>query len=59
MLLREIVTCFTQLCSDLKTELEPEFVFKGKDRRTHITSPKGDIINGLHKDLTELSRFQV
>ena len=41
MLLREIVTCFTQLCSDLKTKLKPEFVFKGKDRRTHITSPKG------------------
>ena len=58
MLSRERVTCFTQLCSDLKIELKPKFVFKGKDTRTHLTPPKGvHIINGLQKDLTELSRF--
>ena len=28
MLSRERVTCFTQLCSDPKIELKPEFVFK-------------------------------
>ena len=41
MLSRERVTCFTQLCSDLKTELKSEFVFKGKGTRTHLTPPKG------------------
>ena len=38
---RERVTCFTQLCSDPKTELKSEFVFKGKGTRTHLTLPKG------------------
>ena len=41
MLSRERVTCFTQLCSDPKTELKPEFLFKGKGTRTHPTPPKG------------------
>ena len=41
MLSRERVTCFTQLCSDLKTELKPELVFKGKVTQTHLTLPKG------------------
>ena len=41
MLSRERVTCFKQLCSDPKTELKPEFMFKGKDTRTHLTPPKG------------------
>ena len=41
MLSRERVTCFTQLCSDPKTELKSEFVFKGKGTRTHFTLPKG------------------
>ena len=31
MLSRERVTCFTQLCSDPKIDLKPEFAFKGKD----------------------------
>ena len=30
MLSRERLTCFTQLCSDPKVDLKPEFVFKGK-----------------------------
>ena len=30
MLSRERVTCFTQLCSDPKVDLKPEFVLKGK-----------------------------
>ena len=38
---RERVTCFTQLCSDPKIELKPEFVFKGKGTRTHLTPPNG------------------
>ena len=41
MLSRERVTCFTQLCSDPKIELKPEFVFKGKGTRTHLTPAKG------------------
>ena len=42
MLSRERVTCFTQqLCSDPKIELKPEFVFKGKRTRAHLTPPKG------------------
>ena len=41
MLSRERVTCFTQLCSDSKTELTPELAFKGKGTRTHLTPPKG------------------
>ena len=41
MLSRERVTCFTQLCSDPKIELKPEFLFKSKGTRTHFTSPKG------------------
>ena len=40
MLSRERVTCFTQLRSDPKIELKPEFVFKGKGTRTHLTPPK-------------------
>ena len=40
MLSRERVTCFTQLYSDQKIELKPEFVFKGKCTRTHLTPPK-------------------
>ena len=40
MLSRERVTCFTQLCSDPKIELKPEFVFKGKCTQTHLTPPK-------------------
>ena len=40
MLSRERVTCFTQLCSDPKIELKPEFAFKGKGTRTHLTPPK-------------------
>ena len=39
---RERVTCFTQLFSDPKTELKPEFVFKGKGTRTHLTPPKSE-----------------
>ena len=38
---RERVNCFTQLFNDPKTELKPEFVFKSKDTRTHLTPPKG------------------
>ena len=30
MLSRERVTCFTQLCSDPKVDLKPEFVYKRK-----------------------------
>ena len=41
MLSRERVTCFTQLCSDPKVDLKPEFVFKGKGTRTHLTPPEG------------------
>ena len=41
MLSRERVTCFTQLCSDPKVSLKPEFVFKGKGTRTHLTPPQG------------------
>ena len=43
MLSRERVTCFTQLCSDPKVDLKPEFVFKGKGTRTHLTPP--EVIN--------------
>ena len=41
MLSRERVSCFTQLCRDSKTDMKPEFKFKGKRTRTHLTSPKG------------------
>ena len=41
MLLRERVTCFTQLCSDPKVTLLPEFVFKGKGTAIHLVFPKG------------------
>ena len=41
MVSRERVTCFTQLCSNPKIELKPEFVFKGRGTRTHLTLPKG------------------
>ena len=41
ILSREKVTCFTELCSDPKIELKPEFGFKGKGTRTHFTPPKG------------------
>ena len=41
MLYRERVTCFTQPCSDPMVDLKPEFVFKGKDTRTHLTPPEG------------------
>ena len=41
MLSRERVTCFTQLCSDPKVQLKPEFMFKGKGTRTHLTPPEG------------------
>ena len=41
MLSRERVTCFTQLCSDPKVQLKPEFVFKGKGTRTNLTPPEG------------------
>ena len=41
MLSRERVTCFTQLCSDPNVDLKPEFVFKGKGTRTHVTPPEG------------------
>ena len=40
MLSRERVTCITQPCSDPKTELKPEFLFKGKSTRIHVTPPK-------------------
>ena len=40
MLSRERVTCCTQLCSDAKIELKPEFVFKSKGTRTNLTPPK-------------------
>ena len=38
MLSRERVT---QLCSDPKVDLKPEFLFKGKGTRTHLTPPEG------------------
>ena len=41
MLSRERVTCFTQLCSDPKFDLKPEFLFKGKGARTRLTPPEG------------------
>ena len=41
MFSRERVTCLTQLCSDPKSELKPEFVFRAKGTRTHLTPPKG------------------
>ena len=41
MLSTERVTCFTQLFSDPKVDLKPEFVFKGKVSRTHLTLPEG------------------
>ena len=43
MLSRERVTCFTQLCSDPKVQLKPEFVFKDKGTWTHLTPPEGVI----------------
>ena len=57
MFSRERVTCFTQIYSDPKIKLKPEFVFKGKGTRSHLTPPKVYIINGLQKDFTGLSRF--
>ena len=33
MLSRERVTCFTQVCSDPKIIIKPEFVFRGKGKR--------------------------
>ena len=39
VLSRERVTCFTQLYSEVG--LKPEFVFKGKGTRTHLTPPEG------------------
>ena len=41
MFSRKRVTCFTQFCSDPKTELTPEFVFCGKGTGTELTPPKG------------------
>ena len=41
MLSRERATCFTQLCSDPKITLKPEFVFKGKGTRTQLNPPDG------------------
>ena len=41
MLSRERVISFTQLCSDPKDDLKPEFVFKDKGTRTHLTPPEG------------------
>ena len=41
MLSRERATCFTQLSSDPKITLKPEFVFKGKGTRTHLNPPNG------------------
>ena len=41
MLSRERVPCLTQLCSDPKIQLKPEFVFKVIGTRTHLTPPKG------------------
>ena len=40
MFSRERVTCFTQIYSDPKIKLKPEFVFKGKGTRSHLTPPK-------------------
>ena len=41
VLSRERVTCFTQLCSDPKVTLLPEFNFKGKGTRSHLVPPEG------------------
>ena len=41
MLSRERVTVFTQLCSDPKVQIKPEFVFNGKDTRTELYPPAG------------------
>ena len=38
---RERITVFTQLCSDPGVIFKPEFVFKGKETRTVVHSPKG------------------
>ena len=40
MLSWERVPCLTQLCSDPKIQLKPEFVFKVIGTRTHLTPPK-------------------
>ena len=40
MLSRERVSCFTQLCSDPKVTLLPEFVFKGKVTKTNVVPPE-------------------
>ena len=57
MLSRERVTCFTQLCSDPKVKLKPEFVFKGKGTQHILYLQKVYIINGLLRDLIVSSRF--
>ena len=41
MLSRERVTCFTQICSDPKVTLLPEFIFKDEGTRTHLVPPEG------------------
>ena len=41
MLSRERVTCFIQLWSNPKVDLKPEFIFKGKGTRIHLTPPEG------------------
>ena len=38
---RESVTAFTQVSSDPSTVVRPEFVFKGKGIRTHLSPPDG------------------
>ena len=39
MLSRKRLASFTQLCGGPKTELKPEFVFKGQVTQTHLTPP--------------------
>ena len=37
---RERITVYTQVCSDLKVSLKPEFVFKGKGVRVKLNPPQ-------------------
>ena len=37
----ERVTCLIQVCSNPKVDLKPEFVFKSKGTRTHLTLLQG------------------
>jgi len=56
MLSRERATCYTQLCSDPKVVLKPEFVFKGKGIRTHLKPSQGVNYQGAPKGLYRIEQ---